>query len=248
MHLDVQDLKNFYWGQPLGRVVKEALRKEVLTFWPDLTGRTLVGYGFAVPLLRPYLKQARRIIALMPGPQGVMSWPAAGDNMTVLVDEAFWPLETGHVDRLIILHGLETGEDANSVLEEAIRVLGPGGRAIFIVPNRAGFWSRSEKTPMGFGRPYTISQLETQLRLHGFCPERIGTALYQWPSLKAGWQRLGPFFERIGRNLPAFAGGVLLVEASKKNQLLPSNKYKSPSKQTLGVLGGIRSGKTKPAM
>ena len=34
------------------------------------------GFGFAVPLLRPYLVDARRVIALMPGPQGVMSWPA----------------------------------------------------------------------------------------------------------------------------------------------------------------------------
>ena len=43
-----------------------------------VTGMTLAGFGFAAPLLRPYLSPARRVTALMPGPQGVMAWPAGG--------------------------------------------------------------------------------------------------------------------------------------------------------------------------
>ena len=48
-----------------------------------------------------------------------------------------WPLATGFVDRLILMHGLETSDNSAAVLEESYRVLGPGGRALFIVPNRA---------------------------------------------------------------------------------------------------------------
>ncbi|NDD89416.1 MAG: hypothetical protein EBZ32_09290, partial [Rhodobacteraceae bacterium] len=105
MHLDVQDLKNFYYRQSLGRAVQRVVRKEVVSHWPDTTGQTVVGFGFAVPILRPFLAKSRRVIALMPGPQGVMHWPAGAPNVSVITDEFSWPLETGHVDRLVLFHG-----------------------------------------------------------------------------------------------------------------------------------------------
>ena len=153
MHLDVQDLKNFYYRQSLGRAVQRVVRTEVVRHWPDTTGQTVVGFGFAVPLLRPFLAKSRRVIALMPGPQGVMHWPAGAPNVSVITDEFSWPLETGHVDRLVLFHGLENCEHPAYTLEEARRVLGPGGRVLFIVPNRAGIWSRTDATPFGLGDP-----------------------------------------------------------------------------------------------
>ena len=172
MHLDVQDLRNFYYRSTLGRAAQKAVRDEILELWPvaEAKGQTVAGFGFAVPLLRPYLPEARRVIGLMPGPQGVMPWPAGMANVSVLCEETLWPLDTGRVDRLVLMHGLETSERPSDVLTEAHRVLGPGGRALFVVPHRTGMWSSSDKTPFGFGRPYSAGQLETQLRQHGFMP------------------------------------------------------------------------------
>lgn len=219
MHLDVQDLRNFYYRSTLGRAAQASVRGRMQELWPEAQGQTVLGFGFAVPLLRPYLADARRVIALMPGPQGVMPWPAGMPNVSVLCDETLWPVETGHVDKLVVLHGLETSERASALLEECWRVLGPGGKALFIVPNRAGLWSRSDRTPFGYGRPYTLSQLEIQLRLHQFLPERHAAALYQLPSSRRFWLKAGPLFERIGAGLPTMlAGGVFLVEASKRVQ------------------------------
>ena len=141
MHLDVQDLRNFYYRTRLGRVAQRVIRQQLLAFWPEAQNQTVAGFGFAVPLLRPYLRQARRVVGLMPGPQGVMAWPAGMPNISVLCDETHWPLETGSVDKLVVLHGLETSEDPVSLLDECWRVLGPGGKAIFVVPNRAGLWA-----------------------------------------------------------------------------------------------------------
>ena len=76
MHLDVQDLRNFYYRNALGRAAQKSLRDRMTELWPEAKGQTVVGFGFAAPLLRPYLKDARRVITLMPGPQGVMPWPA----------------------------------------------------------------------------------------------------------------------------------------------------------------------------
>lgn len=245
MHLDVQDLRNFYYRSALGRVAQKAVREQMLRMWPEAKGQTVAGYGFAVPLLRPYLKTARRVVALMPGPQGVMPWPANMPNVSVLSEEVMWPIETGRVDRLVLMHGLETSDYPAALLEECARVLGPGGKMLVIVPNRAGLWSRSDKTPYGFGRPYTASQLETQLRLHGFMPERQATVLYQPPSHKRFWHKAAPALEKFGRRLPVLAGGVLMVEATKRVQapLGPGERLKP---RRLKVLGGLTEPTPKP--
>ena len=180
------------------------------------------------------------MIALMPGPQGVMQWPAGKPNVSVLCEETTWPLDTGRVDRLVVMHGLETSDHASKLLEECWRVLGPGGRAIFVVPNRAGLWARSDKTPFGFGRPYTLGQLEKQLRAHQFTTERHAAALYQVPSTRRFWLKSGPLFEKMGGHLPAMlAGGVFLVEVSKQIHQPRGLATKVKARSRIRVLEGL---------
>ena len=250
MHLDVQDLRNFYYRSTLGRAAQKAVRDQMLRMWPEAKGQTVVGFGFAVPLLRPYLDEARRVTGLMPGPQGVMPWPAGMPNVSVLCEETAWPIETGHVDKLVLLHGLETSEQPSALLEECFRVLGPGGSALFIVPNRAGLWSRSDATPFGYGRPYTLSQLEAQLKRHSFLPERHATTLYQPPSDKRFWRKTANFWENAGlRFSMVLAGGVLMVEATKRVHASTGPGLREAMRRPLNVLDGLGSSKpeVKPA-
>lgn len=247
MHLDVQDLRNFYYRSALGRAAQKSVRGRVLEFWPEAKGQTVVGFGFAAPLLRPYLGNARRVMALMPAPQGVMAWPAGQPNVSVLTEETLWPIETGHVDKLVVLHGLETSDRASDLLEECWRVLGPGGKALFIVPNRAGLWSRTDNTPFGFGRPYTLGQLETQLKKHHFLPELHGAALYQPPSARRFWRKMAEVSEQIGRKAPTvIAGGVLMVEASKRVHSPTGTPIRDTARNALGVLEGMKERAPKP--
>ncbi len=222
MYLDVLDLRNFYYKTRLGRVAQRAIRSRVTEFWPpeEERGRTVAGFGFAVPMLRPYLEHARRVIALMPGPQGVMPWPEGQSNISVLCEETLWPLDTGSIDRLLLLHGLDTSEHPSEVLNECYRVLGPGGKALFVVPNRSGLWARRDATPFGFGRPYSTGQLEAQLLRHGFQKERHAAALFGPPSERRFWLRSAGMWERAGRyGITSLAGGVFLVEATKLAQM-----------------------------
>ncbi|KAF0676902.1 class I SAM-dependent methyltransferase [Profundibacterium mesophilum] len=240
MHLDVLDLRAFYYRTRLGRAAQKAIRDQVQGLWPEAQGQSVVGFGFAVPLLRPYLGQARRVIGLMPGPQGVMPWPAGQPNLSVLCEERLWPLQTGLADKLVVLHGLETSEDPSGLLEECWRVLGPGGRALFIVPNRAGLWTRSDRTPFGFGRPYSLGQLEAQLKEHRFLPERHVAALFQPPSEKRYWMRAGPLLERSGSRITGhFAGGVIMVEAVKQVTAAAGPGRRVRAARPLRVLDGI---------
>ena len=117
MHLDVLDLRNFYYRSSLGRAAQKVIRDQLVELWPNAQGQTVAGFGFAVPLLRPYLPLARRVIGLMPAPQGVMPWPAGQPNVSLLCDETLWPIQTGQLDKLVLLHGLETSEDPGGVLD-----------------------------------------------------------------------------------------------------------------------------------
>lgn len=237
MHLDVQDLRNFYYRSHLGRAAQKTVRDQMLKLWPEAKGQTVAGFGFAVPLLRPYLADARRVVALMPAPQGVMPWPAGLPNVSVLSEETLWPLETGRVDKLVVLHGLETSERPSALLEECWRVLGPGGRALFIVPHRAGLWSRSDRTPFGFGRPYSQSQLESELKRHNFLPERHMSTLYQPPSHKRFWRKTAPMWERAGSSLSVIlSGGVLMVEATKRVHAPVGPGLREAVRKPLGAL------------
>lgn len=248
MHLDVQELRDFYYRSPLGRAAQKVVQRELGVFWPSVKGETVVGYGFAVPLLRPYLGQARRVIGLMPGPQGVMPWPGDGPNVSVLCEEHLWPLGQGMADKLVVLHGLEATDNPYVLLDECWRVLAPGGRAVFIVPNRAGLWSRSDATPFGFGRPYSLGQLEKQLRDVGLIPERTLSTLYQMPSSRKIWRRLAGTLESTGRHLPVFAaGGVLMVEVTKQVPQPKRPGLTEAVKRPLKVLEGIGAPVPKPA-
>ncbi|MCY4150879.1 MAG: hypothetical protein OXE94_01410 [Aestuariivita sp.] len=249
MHFDVQDLRNFYYRSRLGRTAQAVLQARVTQIWTEFKGQTVVGFGFSVPLLRPFLEGSRRVIAMMPGPQGVMVWPANAPNISTLIDETAWPIETGFVDKLIVLHGLETSEQPSAVMDECWRILGPGGRALFIVPNRAGLWSRSDNTPFGYGRPYTLRQVENQLRKHNFVIEQHVSVLYQLPSTRQFWLKSAKLMETIGQRTPRFlVGGVFIIEVSKRVLGRSGTSVTATSAPKLGVLEGLSKPATRPAL
>jgi SAM-dependent methyltransferase len=242
MHLDVRELRAFYYESALGRSVQHTVRDQVNSLWPNTKRQTVVGYGFATPLLRPFLEDARRVTALMPARQGVMHWPPGAPNCSVLCEETRWPVETGSVDKLLVLHGLDTSEHSAAVLEECYRVLEPAGRAIFIVPNRASLWSRREGTPFSFARPYTAGQLESRLKWYGFLPEHHVTALYQPPWSSRFWLRMAVPLERVGQSIPSWrGGGVLILEVSKQIPRPRRPGLGQIISRPLGLLKGIKA-------
>ena len=248
MHLDVHVLRDFYYRTQLGRAVQKGVRDQVVALWGSTRGMTVAGYGFAVPLLRPFLADARRVIGLMPGPQGVMHWPADGPNHSVLTDEARWPLANDSVDRMVLLHGLETSDRPAALLDEAHRVLAPQGRALFVVPSRTGFWARRDATPFGFGRPYSRGQIERLLAECAFVPSGHCSALFFPPSERRFWIRSARSLERLGRRwAPERLGGVLMVEAIRRDAAPTRPGLRAEARRPLAVLEGVPKGAGKPA-
>ena len=247
MHLDVRQLRDFYYRSQLGRAAQKGVRDQVVARWGNTQGLTLAGYGFAVPLLRPFLGKAERIIGLMPGPQGVMHWPADGPNHSVLCDEARWPLANDSVDRLVLMHGLETSDHPMALLDEVHRVLAPRGRALMVVPSRGGLWARSDATPFGFGRPYSRGQLERLLNESGFICSGATSALFFPPSDRRFWLRSARGIEKMGHRwrLQRFAG-VLMVEAMRRDTAAPRGLPQT-ARRPLRVLEGVPISGAQPA-
>jgi SAM-dependent methyltransferase len=148
MNLDVVDLRNFY-GEPLGRIVRMLLRRRLRQMWPQIAGDRLLGLGYATPYMRPFRDEAERVMGFMPARQGVVNWPAEGPSATALVDDTSLPLPTSSIDRVLLVHHLETAENPAETLRELWRVMAPGGRLIAVVPSRTGVWARVESTPFG---------------------------------------------------------------------------------------------------
>lgn len=215
MHLDVIDLHAFY-SSPLGEAARRAIGQKIRQIWPNLAGQSLLGLGYATPFLPPFQNESLRTLALMPASQGVMRWPPDGASLTGLVDETQLPLDDASMDRILLVHSLETSEHIRPALRELWRVLAPGGKLLVIAPNRIGLWARSEATPFGHGRPFSRSQLTHLLRDCLFSPEQWSASLYMPPLGRMMMLRNPDGWERVGKLLwPRFAG-VWMVEASKQ--------------------------------
>lgn len=215
MHLDVVDLRDFYETR-LGHVAARLIRLRLREVWPDLTGQRVLGLGFATPFLGPWRGEAERVMAAMPAGQGVLRWPLDGPILTTLTEETELPFPDVSFDRVLMIHSLESADNVRPLMREIWRVLAASGRLMVVVPNRRGLWARFERTPFGFGRPYSPGQLARLLRDCMFTPTRVMTAL-SVPPLR--WRIVlsaAPAFEKLGRfGFGAFSG-VVVAEAEKQ--------------------------------
>src|SRR5436189_6282940 len=158
MPSDVVDLRDFYRGA-LGQVARRMIRRAIRRVWPDLHGMRLLGIGYATPFLTALSGDTERAVAVMPASLGVLRWPPDGRNLVGLADEGELPFADYSIDRVVLVHALETCEQVRPMLREIWRVLAGGGRLLVVAPNRRGIWARLERTPFALGRPYTMGQL-----------------------------------------------------------------------------------------
>lgn len=215
MWTDVVDLRDFY-DTSLGQMARRMIRRQLRLLWPEVTGQRVLGLGFATPYLRTFMAEAERVIAVMPASQGVLPWPPEGPGLVALADETELPLPDRSMDRILLVHALESTEQVRATLREAWRVLADGGRLVVVAPNRRGIWARLERTPFGNGRPYTSGQLNRLLRDNMFTPVAHTTALFMPPTTSRWLLRSAPAIEELGRRWFETVAGVIIIEAAKQ--------------------------------
>ena len=242
---DVVDLNEFY-RRPLGGVARRMIQRRIRDIWPDLRGMSLLGLGYATPYLQSYQGEAARVLAAMPAQQGVMPWPKGRPGLVTLTDSAELPLEDLWIDRLLMVHAVEHGEQLRATMREAWRVLSASGRILIVVPNRRGIWARLERTPFGHGLPYTNRQARRLLQDSLFSPVDSGRALYMPPSRWRFALTSAPAMERIGHRLFPTFSGVLLIEAIKQIYGAAPTANVSRARRKLVVIPGNAASARNP--
>src|ERR1700745_3131150 len=127
MSSDVIDLRDFY-RTGLGQVARRMIRDAIRRVWPDLRGMRLLGVGYPTPFLTAISAETERTVALMPASLGVLGWAPEGRNLVTLADEGELPFADYSIDRVLLVHALETSEPVGSLLKEICLVLAGGGR------------------------------------------------------------------------------------------------------------------------
>lgn len=216
---DILNLRKFYstaFGESVRMVVADAIYK----FWPDASNDVVLGLGYATPFVKPYLGQANPLIVCMPTQQGAEYWPANSDNLVLLAHDSELPFAQNSVNRVLLVHSVENSEQLSLMIEEIWRILTPTGRILAVVPNRLSLWSRSSRSPFGYGRPFSMAQMRDLLTGQNFTITRTRSALFMPPiRIKMLWKwsrKFEKFAEFVSRFIGIFLGGVLLVEAEKQ--------------------------------
>src|SRR5271170_6232112 len=146
MVTDTHAAGEFYRSRQ-GTMAAHLLRQRLQLLWPSLQGDAVLGLGYAAPYLRLWREQSGRCIALTPAQIGAARWPAGAANLSCTSEEDALPFADLSFDRVLLVHGLETAENARRLLREIWRVLKDDGRLLVVTPNRRGLWAYVEATP-----------------------------------------------------------------------------------------------------
>ena len=257
---DILAFQRFYTS-PLGALVCRGLRLQIRERWPEcfapsgLRNEAVVGIGYSLPLLLPFLPKADDPIAMppvaiLPATLGVIPWPAGdggGGNLCVLGNLLSLPFGDASCDRIVVVHALEFTDRPDVVLQEIERVLKPLGRALVIVPNRLSKWARKETSPFAHGTPFSPLQLERLVQEAELSIVHSGQALFfpptqiRWRLKLAGWLRHHlrkvRMFGGDARAIPRLlGGGVLVMEVEKRHYAVsPRRSRQSVSPVFAGV-------------
>ena len=213
--MDAVDLREFY-ASTTGHVAQRIIRQNLRQMWPDVAGMDVLGVGYTTPYLGLFRPEAARTVAAMPARQGVLHWPPGEPGLTALVHESELPFPDLSMDRVLMVHAVESSEQLRHMLREVWRVLSDSGRVLIVAPNRRGIWARLERSPFAHGQPYSPTQLSRLLRDNMFTPIRSQAALYVPPSHTRLLLSAAPAWEQIGRRLFPGFGGVVMIEAAKE--------------------------------
>lgn len=99
---------------------------------------------------------------------------AGQERQTVVADMRSLPFEDGSFASVLCVQAIEHVPDADPLLREAVRVLEPGGVAVFVTPNRLTFASPDEIVDPYHYREYDAAELREILSAHFDGVELLG--------------------------------------------------------------------------
>lgn len=220
MYFDLWALERFY-DSALGRASATSVCCAVGKLARFRPGSRIVSFGFVDPI-EPAVEPASFRLSLVPARLGARAVDGEHEKPTALCYLEELPLANESVDAAILLHALEYSESPRQLLQELWRVLAPAGKFILLVPDRFGFWCRSEASPFSQGEPYSKSQIRQFLSENNFTTLKDIGALHCPPIPRLALSGLWRSFDRFGLG-PA---GVIAILAEKREESAARAKVK----------------------
>jgi len=216
MPLDINNINAFY-SSHLGLTTQRVIGKHIAEVWTEVRGMNVLGVGLSSPYLGGFQKkEAKNVLSAVPVAGKFLHRPGGLTKQCFFYSETLLPLPDLSMDRILIVHALEHVEAVRPFLREIWRVLSGNGRLMVITPNRRGIWAQFDRTPFGYGQPYSTNQLSKLLLDNMFTPTNSSGILCIPPSKSRVILSAAPALERIGQRFFHAISGVISVEASKE--------------------------------
>lgn len=194
---ETQELARFY-KTPIGNVLSDQISLALKQSLGDVTGKKILVLG-------------PKLIGMTEIEQ------SCGEiHYKAVKDTSIFPFSDDSFHIVIVLHSLEFATHIKGLLREVWRVTVAEGSAVFLAPNRLGWLARSDKTPFGYGQPFTKQQFKYLLTENSFHIQTVSEVLCMpvW-SLTQNPKTIKAL-DNIGQFLwPQFCGAYLI--AAKKS-------------------------------
>ncbi len=236
MTCTVKKLCDFY-TTPLGEVVQVYINDIIKKFIPESTkNQFILGMGYVTPYLTEKLTHTNTVLSFTFDKMGGITWPHAAHSCTAIVNEGYVPLANKSVDRLVIVHGLESCQDSAQLLQEINRIIALDGEILIVFPNRVGVWSHTSNTPFAHGKHYTMSQLNDALSKNGLSIVSEERFLYFPPTQSLYTQSFFAPVEMMGSYFLPYFSGLNAITAKKRTIITPSQPAPQRPAAKKGIL------------
>lgn len=241
MRQPASTLEAFYASQ-LGQSVADLIVQRIVDIWGTCTGERVLGFGYPHPLLGLWKDTASTCVGVSPDDIGPAEYLTDRGNAMALSPEDRLPFRDDAFTRIVLLHCLEEAQNPKQILREAWRVLAPEGKIIVAATNRRSFWSITDSTAFGHGRPWTRRQLMDFMNDSLFQVTASTTAVHMPPLEWSIITSASRSWERAGGVISPGLGGVVLVEAVKRLYANPRGSAPATARNP------VRKGSSRPIL
>lgn len=185
--LEMRELEDHYWWFVARRRVALALLDDA-----GLTKPRLLDGGCGAGALLAELAQRGRAVGVDVSASAIALTRERGLEPIVQADLERLPLAAGAFDVVMLLDVLEHVRDDQQALNEAARVLRPGGLAIITLPALGFLWSAHDEA-LGHYRRYQPSRVRQMIADAGLAATRVSFGLFFFFPVAVvlrSWQRL----------------------------------------------------------
>jgi len=165
MRININKFKDFY-NSKLGGITRETINRKVCLLWPPVKDENILGLGYATPYLSNFRSNCPRVVAATPVRQEKFKWTFNELNLKTLFYELNLPFSDLSIDKILIIHAVESAKKINLILREAWGTLKGNGRIILIVQNYPSLSALFKHISFGWDSSYSVRQISKLLEIN----------------------------------------------------------------------------------